>query len=204
MPDHVEQPARAAHRAQELARVVEVRPGYRGEGGHLAHHRLVGDGGPGLDGAPVVSQQVDATDADVVDDRADVGTQLREAVIRSARRTGGLPGPADVVGDEVIASGKVLGDAVPQVVVVGVAVNGQHGRPLRVDLGIGVHGQRDTVRGGHGAAGRQVRSARRGGGHLFLSVSARRVRQARSPGSRRPSPPRPAATDESPAGSRHR
>ena len=47
----------------------------------------------------------------------------------------------------------MFGDPVPQVVVIRVAVNGQDGRPLRVDLGVGVDGQRDAVRGGHANCG---------------------------------------------------
>ena len=55
----VDERPRGARRPQELARVAQVRPGDRGERGHLAHHRVVGDRGPGLDRAPVVSQQMD-------------------------------------------------------------------------------------------------------------------------------------------------
>src|ERR1700721_665537 len=47
--------------------------------------------------------------------------------------------------------------------VVWIPVNRQDGRPLRVDLGVGVHGQRDAVRRRHGGAGHQFLSASSGG-----------------------------------------
>src|SRR6185312_11756433 len=91
-----------ARRSQELAGVVEVWAGYRGERGHLAHHRLVSDRGPGLNRTPVMRQQMHAADTQAVDDRADVRNQLREAVTRPLRRALGLTGAPHVVGNKVI------------------------------------------------------------------------------------------------------
>ena len=65
----------------------------------------------------------------------------------------------DVVGHQVVPAGQVLCHTVPEPVVVGITMHGKHCRALRVDTGVGVHGQDDAVGGGDCAANaREVRA----------------------------------------------
>ncbi len=113
-----------------------------------------------------MGQQVHLTDPEAVDHRFDIGHQLGKPVARPVCGTSGFAGSAHVVGNEVVAVEKMFGHPVPHVVVVGIAVDRQHGRAARIDLGVGVYGQVDAVGRGQGGAG----GHRRSGGHEILVV----------------------------------
>ena len=82
---------------------------------------------PGLQSPPVVGEQVHRTvGADRVEHRGEVPGELVEPVGRPPARSPGLTGSPDVVAHHVIARRQLGGHAVPQAVVVGVAMHADH------------------------------------------------------------------------------
>ena len=109
--------------------MVQARPGDRRERGDAALHRRTGDGVPGLDRAPVVREQVHRrVRGHRVRDGAQVVGQPVQVVGVGAGRGAGRARAAHVVGDDAVPAAQGGGHAVPDRVVVRVAVHREHDR----------------------------------------------------------------------------
>lgn len=130
------------------ADVVQRGAGDRGERRESRREAFVGDGGPALDRAPVVGEEMHRRiRAHRIEHGAEVVDELSHAVGLAVARLVRCAGAADVVGDHAVALGQDRHDPVPYVVVVRVAVHRDHRGGFRV-TGF-VDGQAHAVGRGH-------------------------------------------------------